>query len=69
MPHIQHEPTTPLGVREFPVKSEAVRHELIQRDFCPDCGDRLDVGWECGGCHGDFRAIAMSLPDIGKGLD
>lgn len=52
-----------LGVERFPVQSEAVRRHLIAEDVCPDCGGSLDVGWECGACRANFRAIAVKMPE------
>lgn len=53
----------PFGLTKFPVKSSAIRSELIREDKCPDCGGELDTGWECNSCGADFRAQARTLAD------
>lgn len=48
---------------KFPVKSSAVRSELIREDKCPDCGGDLDTGWECNSCGADFQVRANKVVD------
>lgn len=51
------------AVRKYPVKSEAVRKELVRDETCPQCGHELDTGWECTNrkCRFDAALIAKKL--------
>ena len=41
----------PLGITSFPVRSRAIRRELVRRyEMCADCGRDLDTGFECITC-------------------
>ncbi|WP_176331567.1 hypothetical protein [Burkholderia vietnamiensis] len=38
----------------FPIKSPALRRHMMRHDMtCPECGDQMDVGYECNGCGFD----------------
>lgn len=44
---------THLPIKFFPIKSKAVRRELVKENYCPECGGELDTGWECNNCGYD----------------
>jgi hypothetical protein len=54
----------PLGIRSYPVRSRAIRRELVRRyDRCPNCGRDLDTGFECTGCDYQAHAEFLSATD------
>ena len=49
-----------LGIT-LPAKTKEHRETLIAEDICPECGEELNIGWECTVCRFDAYDEAMQI--------